>query len=203
MKSKKVAKRAATKHLSVVSRDEYDDDGNNLSEARRESKLADDIVAEDFRKDFKKVQEGRLTAEQLGRTFFGPNFDNFNARELKATKRLLYKDGHGDFFYDSRQIAMDKTKIYYMVFDALYSYADQDGFLSYEDIESRLNSNGIEEASSDAGRNKRIINAVSVTQGIFRYAKINGRQFSNQLATGGHLIVIVKGKGLQLNNKII
>lgn len=113
---------------------------------------------------------------------------------------LVTKDNRGDFFYDGKRIEMDKAAIYYEVFDALYSRCDQSGFASYEDIEKCLVACGRLDAKDTAEQNKRINNAINKHQGLFRYAKVNGKPLKNKTPDGKELVAIVRGKGLKLNN---
>lgn len=117
--------------------------------------------------------------------------------------RLITKDGRGDFFYDGRIITMPKDTIYYQVFDATYSRANQDGLALYEDIEEYLVKCGRSSVNDEDKRNKRIINAVYPGQGLFRYAKVNGKCLKNKTPGGKKLIEIIRGKGLKLNNPFI
>ncbi|GEM_PF-3146823 len=121
---------------------------------------------------------------------------------LKDQDKLLHKDKHGVYSYDKKKIEMDNNNLYYKVLDALYSHADQNGFLSYKDIEKQLITAGEEEMLDESKRNRRIINAISESQGLFRFAKINGHVWKNRLPDGDKLIDIKKGRGLQLNNRV-
>ena len=154
---------------------------------------------------FGDLKELNQIDEQIAQIQKGiPNENITDATDKHVeNKRLLSRDAHGDFFYDGKKISMDRNTIYCRMLNALYSGADQDGFSSYEDIEKRLVDSGEEEIFDEGKRNKRITNAVSKTQGLFRFAKISGNSFENELPNGGKLIDIVKGKGLRLNNSII
>lgn len=124
------------------------------------------------------------------------------AKELKDERalRLIERDGKGDYSYNGTRIEMGKETIYYQVFDALFSHADQQGFTSYERIENHLVECGREPIDEDGKRDKRILNALSDGQGLFRYAVVNGTPLKNRTLDGKLLIDIVRGKGLRLNN---
>lgn len=114
--------------------------------------------------------------------------------------RLIEKDGRGDFFYDGKRISISKDTIYYKVFDAIYSNADQDGFTSYETVEKYLVLCGCSSKESSGKRDKRVNNAISKKQGLFRYAKVQGKLLKNWTLDGKKLIEVLRGKGLILNN---
>jgi hypothetical protein len=113
---------------------------------------------------------------------------------------LIYKDEHGDYFYNGEQINIPQETIYYRVFDALYMHRDQKGFLSYGDIEKYLIKAGENESGNETKRNKRINNATNKQQGIFRYAKVGDGQLKNETLRGQELIETIRGEGLKLNN---
>ncbi|MCG2688702.1 hypothetical protein L6250_03680 [Candidatus Parcubacteria bacterium] len=116
-------------------------------------------------------------------------------------KKLVKRDGRGVFWYDEKEIKMSLSEIYYQVFDALYTFADQNGFVSYEDIEKYLVQQYRRPPTTDMRkRNKRISNALSKTQGLFRYAKVNNRFLKNKTLDGRNLIKIVWGKGITFYN---
>jgi len=114
-----------------------------------------------------------------------------------SDQRLVEKDTNGDFFYDRQRVRLSKIAIYYQVLDALYSKADQNGFMSYKDIESYLVGHGRPVAKDKEKRNRRVNNAVSKSQGLFRYG------LKNETPDGRKLIEIVWGKGLQFNNELL
>ncbi len=120
-----------------------------------------------------------------------------------AQRRLIEKDPRGDYFYDGKFITFAKDTLPFKVFDALYSHSDQEGFLSYKDIEAYLVKSGEPESETDEKRNKRIINAVSGSQGLFRFTKINKKPLENKIPNGAALLDVRKGKGLRLNNPTI
>ncbi|MHA1657520.1 MAG: hypothetical protein ACTSUT_00135 [Promethearchaeota archaeon] len=116
---------------------------------------------------------------------------------------LLSKNNNGDYFYKDTRIKISSQTVYYKVFDSLYSERNQEGFLSYEDIENLLIERLVPELKNKQERNKRINNAISTHQGFFRYAKVNSKKLKNKIPDGKKLIEIVRGKGLKLNNPII
>lgn len=119
----------------------------------------------------------------------------------KYNSRLIEKDARGDYFYDGKRIGVNKEPIYYKTFDILFSDADQDGFLSYANIEKQLVKKEVSPAQSDAIRNKRINNVlINEQDGFFRFAKVNGKRLQNKTLDGRKLIKVMRGKGVQLNN---
>ena len=121
--------------------------------------------------------------------------------ENKRKKRLITKDGRGIFWYDKEEIKMSKDKIFYQVFDAIFTNASQEGFVSYEDIEKHLVKQCNHPRKEDeAKRNKRIYNALSDTQGLFKYARINKKPLKNKTLDGRELIKNVRGKGIIFYN---
>ncbi|PIZ99814.1 MAG: hypothetical protein COX77_00355, partial [Candidatus Komeilibacteria bacterium CG_4_10_14_0_2_um_filter_37_10] len=75
---------------------------------------------------------------------------------------------------------MPTSTEYYKVFDTICSGDDQDGFISYEDIEKGLVSRSMLQAEDNKTRNKRVNNAISNHQGFFRYAKIKNKPLKNR-----------------------
>ena len=122
---------------------------------------------------------------------------------VSGGQKLLIKNNMGDYLYDSKRIEVAKKTIYYDVFDILFLNNDQDGFLSYEDIEKKLVKKGHASLEDKTKRNKRILNAISDSQGFFKLAKINGHKFKNKTLDGMLLVRNDGGKGLRLNNPII
>lgn len=112
-------------------------------------------------------------------------------------QRLVEKNANGDFFYNRKRVKLSRTAIYYQVLDALCSGADQNGFMSYAAIEKYLVKSGRPAAANDDKRNKRVNNAISKGQGLFRYG------LKNKTLDGRELIEIVWGKGLQFNNHLL
>lgn len=116
-----------------------------------------------------------------------------------SKNRLIQKDSKGNFYYNGQPILIDKQTLYYQVFNAIYSTADQFGFSDYNSIENYLIKNGFERMEDQGKRNKRILNAMA-GQGIFRYATVNGQRFINKTLSDEPLIKPKRGKGLVLNN---
>lgn len=113
---------------------------------------------------------------------------------------LVTKDSSGNYSYRGKRIEMEQETIYYKTFDILYISGDQNGFVSYEDIEKNLIKRELPESQTEEKRNKRIVNAVSDRQGLFRFAKVSGKPLKNKTLDGHDLIEIKRGKGLKLNN---
>lgn len=115
-------------------------------------------------------------------------------------ERLIYKDGSGDYFYNGQGIKIGQDTNHYIVLDIMFNRSDQDGFLSYENIEDELVKRGLKETENTEARNKRINNAANKHQGLFRFAKVNGKALKNRTPDGHELIKIIRGKGLKLSN---
>lgn len=112
--------------------------------------------------------------------------------------RLIEKDAQGDFLFDGKIITMGKGSEYCLLFEILLDYSDQNGFLSYENIEKFLIKSGLVPENDTGKRNKRIQNLLH--QGIFRYAKVQDNRFYNGMPNGKPVIEIRRGRGLILNN---
>ena len=130
-----------------------------------------------------------------------PTDQKIDAEKVGIKERLITKDTRGDFFYDGKHIEMNKDSIYYQLLDILFSHTDQQGFVSYEDIEKYLVQYSNPETTTSEERNKRISNALS--NQLFRFAKINGKPLQNKTLNGKELVEVIRGKGLKLNNQPI
>ncbi|GEM_PF-2489867 len=114
---------------------------------------------------------------------------------------LISKNNQGEYLYNGQKIEMNTTTIYYKIFDILYSHHDQNGFLSYENIEKYLRKCDEQSIEDEVVRDKRIKNAISnKQQGLFRFAKVGKDKLKNKTPKGDELIKVVWGKGLKLNN---
>jgi|GEM_PF-2635720 len=118
------------------------------------------------------------------------------------TEYLIYKNSLGDYFYNGKKMEfLDKNTNYFYVFDIIFSYCDQDGFTSYEKIDTELIKRSLPEVKDNEVAAKRIQNAISnKNQGFFRTVKINGTRMLNKTPDGSKLISIKRGRGLILNN---
>lgn len=121
-----------------------------------------------------------------------------NNAEESTSVRLIAKDKLGNFLYNEKPILMGKDTLHYQIFNALFSHADQNGFLSYEGIAKYIDNKKKEDWNDDAKRNKRIQDAVS--NQLFRSAKVNEKDFKNVVLDGTLLVEVIRGKGLKLNN---
>jgi len=148
------------------------------------------IKKEEEKETFKKEIITEIQKEQKIKSEIIPN-------------RLISKNSSGDYFYNGKMIEMDQETIYHKIFDILFTSGDQDGFISYEDIEKELVKRGLLEIENKVARNKRISNAISKHQGLFRFARVNGKRFNNKTLSGKKLIEPKRGKGKKLNNPII
>ncbi len=136
--------------------------------------------------------------------FQGAKFQTKDRDVDKKRPSLIRKDSRGDYFYDGKRIEMSKETIYYNVFDVLYSECDQDGFLSYVDIETQLVKRGFAESRDEAARKKRINNALlNKQEGLFKFSKVNGKRLQNKTLDGQVLIRAIRGRGIQFNNPIL
>jgi len=114
---------------------------------------------------------------------------------------LITRDRYGDYHFNEKKVVMNKETTYYQIFDILFLEGEQNGFLSYEEIEKALTKRGYPESKTDESRNKRINNAIfNKQQGLFRFAKINSKRLENKLPNGQQLIELIRGKGLKINN---
>lgn len=148
-----------------------------------------------------RAHKNKLLQEEPPKTATPPSAENTAGA---VSPRLVTRDNRSSYFYDGKPIEMNKEAIYYKIFNALSLKSDQDGFLSYADIEVELVKQGLPGVEDDDIRNKRINNAIlNKQQGLFRFAKVNGKTLKNKLPDGQRLIELIRGKGLKLNNPII
>ena len=127
--------------------------------------------------------------------------DNTNRDATKNENRLIHKDETGCYSYNDQPIKMGTNTIYYKIFDALFLHHDQNGLLSYKDIEHYLVKNGEEEIDNDEKRNKRINNAI---QQLFQICKKSWWGACQKYdPRGEELIEIDRGNGLKFNNPTI
>lgn len=116
-------------------------------------------------------------------------------------RHLLENDVRRDYYYDGKRIEMSHETIYYKIFDIVFSHCDQQGFISYANIEKHLVRRGCPASTNAEVRNKRINNALrNKYTGLFRFAKINGNDFENRTLNGQPLIKLKRGEGVFLNN---
>lgn len=122
----------------------------------------------------------------------------------QEVRRLIHKDKSGDFYYKDKKIVIPTGTLYYDIFDLLLTQSDQNGFLSYKQIEEMLNDRGHAPTGDEEKRNARIQNAITnENQGLFRNAKVGNTKLTNKVPIGGSLIEVVRGKGLKINNPIL
>lgn len=115
--------------------------------------------------------------------------------------RLVTRDGRGNFFYDGKPIEMNKGTLHHDLLDILFSYADQDGTLSYIDIEMHLVERGHPTKDAKKEAEKRIGNIL--TNQLFKVAEVNGKPLKNKTLDGKKLIIRIRGEGLQFNNPLL
>lgn len=118
-------------------------------------------------------------------------------------QRLIEQDGHGNFTYLGHPLQVSKGTIYWDILNIIFQQHDQQGITTYEVIEKRLLELGYEKTQNNEQRNKRIINALSDSQGLFYYAKYNNKDFENEAPDKRPIIDIIKGKGVLFYNPII
>jgi len=163
--------------------------------------LDNDEIDKNGKKNFSLPYEDRYDFLKENFVVLIPNFDKLNEykNQLSELSRcLLYKDEDDYFYYNNQLIEMDKQNLYYKILYILYTFSDETGFMPYEQIDWELIKMG--EEKNNQGDYKRIKNAISETQGLFRYAKINGKPLENKSVAGKKLIEIIKGRGIKLNN---
>jgi hypothetical protein len=118
--------------------------------------------------------------------------------ESQKGRRLIRRDGHGEYFYDGIQIEMNKNTLPYDLVDILFSCSDGSGFLSYSVLEKYLVERNHPQKQSDKTISRRVRNAL--TNGLFKVAKVNGQPLKNSTPDGKQLIKTMRGKGLKFNN---
>jgi hypothetical protein len=123
-------------------------------------------------------------------------------KSQKLVPRLITKNADdGDYFYKDKRIIVNRKTLYYDVFDILFLYSDQDGFLSYKEIDDYLIKLKHPRLDDGGKLNKRIQNSISnEDQGFFGHAKIRKCVMKNETPDGQQLVEVVRGKGLKLNN---
>ena len=118
-------------------------------------------------------------------------------------EKIISRNEDGNYLYEKKLIIVAKNTIYYRVFDIMFLDSGQEGFLSYFDIDKKLQQRGEQKIQDKRKRETRIRNAISDTQGFFRFAKIGDETFKNILKDGRKIIEIKRGKGLIFNNQEI
>jgi len=118
--------------------------------------------------------------------------------ELQGGKLIMRKKG--DFYYNGALIEMSKNTHFFYLLEILFTKADQNGFVSYEDIENGFIARGLEESINSDARNKRISNA---RDQLFYLARVNGNKLANKNLDGKELMENVRGEGLNFNNHSI
>lgn len=118
-----------------------------------------------------------------------------------TNKRLISRTPDGQYFYKGQPMNLGEDSKHRHILDALLQFANQNGFLSYEDIENYLVEQGEEPSMSDYQRNKRIQNAI--TNGLFQHTYVGKGKLSNKAPDGHKLIDKHPGKGLKLYNPFL
>lgn len=121
-----------------------------------------------------------------------------NSKKENLGEPLITKKGNG-FYFRGTEIDFGEDTKYKDVFDILYTNSIQSDFISYETINNELLSKKWEPVSGKKIK-KRIQNCI--TNGIFRFAKINGRKFKNNASANKKLIKIRRGRGVEFNNSM-
>lgn len=141
---------------------------------------------------------------EKGNYIFPDNYSEDKTSKERTFFSLLNRSSMGDYFYNGIKVEVPKSAEYFKAFDVLFTHCDQDGFLSYEDIEKGLVELGISKTEDRDSMIKRINNYIlNKNQGFFRYAKVNGKKLKNKLPDGRLLVDKIRGKGLILNNPTI
>lgn len=145
------------------------------------------------------VSDPSRLAQYFDAVFFRLNRINLNDRHT-----LIEKQNDGNYYYQGAKIEMPTDTLYYPIFDMLVMKSGPDGFLSYEEIERLLSLGGHGSSKNRDESKKRIQNAVSHKgQGLFRVAKVNGKELPTKTPKGEALIKVIRGRGLKLNNPIL
>jgi hypothetical protein len=127
----------------------------------------------------------------------------FQTSVSKTFPRMLTKDVNGDYWFRGNKLSISKNTMYFDAFNALFTSANQNGFLSYADMEKELVALNHPPCADSVSRNSRINNLIhNNNQGLFRHSKINGKRFKNELPDRSELISIERGDGLKLNNPV-
>lgn len=150
-------------------------------------KIEIEIISSKFTELKNKYKVKKLNKENQLRGSGGNHF-----------RRVLVRNESGTFFYGGDEIKLERQRLPYIVLNILYNHGDDEGYLSYEDIETHLVNAGQQPAKDAGKRNKRINNAVNEHQGLFRYARVKKGRLPNK-AGSGKLITVDKGRGIILS----
>lgn len=121
-----------------------------------------------------------------------------NSKKENLGEPLVTKKGNR-FYFRGTEIDFGEDTKYKDVFDILYTNSIQSDFISYETIDNELLLKKWEPVSGKKIK-KRIQNCI--TNGIFRFAKINGKKFKNSNSANKELIKIRRGRGVEFNNSM-
>ncbi|MEK7643062.1 MAG: hypothetical protein AAB372_01260 [Patescibacteria group bacterium] len=117
---------------------------------------------------------------------------------------ILQKNDSGDFLLEDKLISIRHNTAYYHLLEVLFTFANAEGFLSYDDLKEKLQERkekGLFGKGKKATKDykKTIENAC---EALFRYAKIEGEPLKNETPSKRKLIDTRHGEGLVLNNEI-
>lgn len=122
----------------------------------------------------------------------------------EETKKQRYISREkGQYYIGDEKIRMSENTLQSKVFDIIYDKRDEDGFISYEEIEYSLIDKGYSAEGNRKKRNKRIQNALSEKNGLFWRTKVGGNSFTNKAPDGERIIEIQRGTGVKFHNPYI
>lgn len=158
-------------------------------------------------KEYDTIETEEGTTEIVNKVFYIKIPDNFEnsfkkIMDLNRNKiqKLFFKQNDKYYFKGDLLELNTKTK-YYAIFDIIFMHSDKNGFISYDDIVSRLRLRGVKNDNDKEKNRKSINNAViNENQGFFRKAKINGKRISNQTPDQKPIMKAIKGEGVEFNN---
>src|SRR3989344_505550 len=136
--------------LMSIASSEY---GDRFSEPRKDKMQKEIPILEDvFYKSYKALADSGtafIKSKPMSEKIIN-NSDNY----------LIAKDNEGDYLYKNKRMEFGEA-IYKDVFDILYTNGDQDGFISYDNLEKALGKRGYEKIHDSDKSKKRIKNALT------------------------------------------
>ena len=125
-----------------------------------------------------------------------------NRKARQNSKTIITRDSQGNLYYETEQIIFAGKGIYVKVLNILLDYADPTtGYLSFDATNKHLEEDYYQPAARSRKQiHTRIKNAISNSQGLFRYARVKDKVLQNVRPDGQPLIVKKRGEGLIFNN---
>ncbi|MCX6766837.1 MAG: hypothetical protein NT170_03635 [Candidatus Moranbacteria bacterium] len=176
----------------------------SIEEIQNQSESLCWFIVDDFKKIKRKIKE--LKSDKVSPETLKNNFEKAVQQEKRDENvyekkqidpNFIVKKGK-NYFLGENLIHFGENTQYKDLFDIIYSDCLQEDFVSYEDINKKL----IEKNWKDIPKkkiNKRIQN--SITNGIFRFSKIDDKKIKNKLSNGKKILEIIRGKGIKFNNR--